>query len=263
MGLYEKRLKPILRALMPQSVRPHRILAGPLRGRVIVTSWHDYPGAILGRTERELLGWFRRTVGAGETWVDVGAHYGYTAIALSELVGVRGRVFAFEPVLATAGYLARTRSINHLAQLIVLPCGLGASDDFELRRLPVVRGMADSTLDIADPLREPFLVAGFDALWRGICEDRPRVDGVKIDVQGMELEVLRGMVTTLREFTPKLVVELHRGVDRSELLALLVSLGYSPNGEPVETEGVDRASRYADDRSYVFCPRDGALTGTT
>src|SRR6266705_5856989 len=98
-------LKEQLRRFMPSTVRAHRILGGRLRGYRIVTSWHDYPAAILGRTERALLGWFERNVAAGETWLDVGAHYGYTAIALSRLVGTQGRVFAFEPMAATAGHL--------------------------------------------------------------------------------------------------------------------------------------------------------------
>ena len=75
--------KTQLRRLMPRAVRPHRILSGRLRGRWIVTSWHDYPAAILGRTERALLDWFEGHVKPGQTWLDVGAHYGYTAIALS------------------------------------------------------------------------------------------------------------------------------------------------------------------------------------
>jgi len=49
-------------------------LGGLLKGYVIVTSWHDYPAAILGRTERALLDWFAHNVGSGETWLDVGAH---------------------------------------------------------------------------------------------------------------------------------------------------------------------------------------------
>jgi len=109
---------------MPKTVRSHRILAGRLRGYRIVTSWHDYPAAILGRTEQALLTWFDRHVQIGETWLDVGAHYGYTAIALSRLVGPGGRVFAFEPEVATAGCLGRTRDANRLPQLIVIPLGL-------------------------------------------------------------------------------------------------------------------------------------------
>ena len=68
-----------------------------------MTSWHDYPAAILGRTEGALLAYFAKHASSGETWLDVGAHYGYTAIALSKLVGGNGRVFAFEPMLNTAG----------------------------------------------------------------------------------------------------------------------------------------------------------------
>src|SRR5437870_10702962 len=122
----DSRLKGQIRRLLPRGVRPHRILSGPLRGLRIVTSWHDYPAAILGRTERALLDWFEHNVGAGETWLDVGAHYGYTALALSRLVGPQGRVFAFEPMIATCGHLARTRTLNGLRQLTVVPCGLGS-----------------------------------------------------------------------------------------------------------------------------------------
>src|SRR5438128_9270672 len=132
-------LKAKLRRFMPRTVRSHRILGGRLRGYRIVTSWHDYPAAILGNTEGPLLEWFERHVGAGETWLDVGAHYGYTAIALSRLVGPRGRVFAFEPVVATAGCSTRSGAANGLAQLVVIPCALGTPDTLELRRLPPVR----------------------------------------------------------------------------------------------------------------------------
>src|SRR5438445_1683194 len=142
--------KTQLRRLMPRAVRPHRILSGRMRGSWIVTSWHDYPAAILGRTERALLKWFEGHVKPGQTWLDVGAHYGYTAIALSRLVGSAGRVFAFEPMLATAGHLAHTRALNNLAQLSIIPCGLGSPEALEVGRLPVVRGMVDRTAPAID-----------------------------------------------------------------------------------------------------------------
>ena len=47
-------LKSFLRRLLPKTIRAQRILGGPLRGLHIVTSWHDYPAAIMGRTERPL-----------------------------------------------------------------------------------------------------------------------------------------------------------------------------------------------------------------
>ena len=247
-------LKARIRRLMPKAVRAHRILAGRLRGYRIVTSWHDYPGAILGRTERALLDWFERNVGPGETWLDVGAHYGYTAIALSRLVGPRGRVFAFEPELATAGCLARTRQVNHLNQLIVMPLGLGAPDALAVTSLPTVRGMVDRTVSAEGKHIAAFLTARLDWAWDHLCGGQRRIDGIKIDVQGMELETLTGMTGLLREFTPRLVLEVHHGVNRHEILDLLESAGYARLGQAVDvpTGGAETNALYLDDRSYSF-----------
>jgi hypothetical protein len=83
--------KVLPRRFLPRSIHKHRIFGGPLRGYRIVTSWHDYPAAITGRTERPLLDWFAQNVNPNETWLDIGAHYGYTAIGLCRLVGAAGR----------------------------------------------------------------------------------------------------------------------------------------------------------------------------
>src|SRR5437773_8860733 len=175
--------KSQIRRFLPRSLKPHRILGGPLKGASIYTSWHDYPGAILGTTEKPLLDWFSRNVAPGETWIDVGAHYGYTAIALCRLVRPTGRVMAFEPVLSTAGCVARTREINGLSQLQVIPLGLSASPAFETRFMPTVRGMADSTIGRAG-WQERITVTSFDTFWPLVNEHDPTIHGVKIDVQG-------------------------------------------------------------------------------
>jgi FkbM family methyltransferase len=234
-------------------VRRYRILGGPLRGLSLVTSWYDYPAALLGRTERLLLNWFQANVRAGETWLDVGAHYGYTSLALSKLVGTDGRVYAFEPMIASAGCILRTRESNGFHNLTVIPSALGSSEDVIVMHLPRTRGMIDSTIE-ADGLDEPFLVAGFDWLWPRICGTDQRLHGVKIDVQGMENEVLRGMRQMLRQHRPKLAIELHKGVSREFFLEVLAECGYTSPGIPIESLLGESAPQYADDRSYAFVP---------
>src|ERR1039457_2922202 len=187
-----ERLKGVIRRSLPRSLRQHRILLGPLRGSVIVTSWHDYPAAILGRTEGPLLDYFKKNVGAGETWLDIGAHYGYTAIALSRLVGPSGRVFAFEPMLNTAGCISRTRFLNNLQHLTVIPMALGNGPDLAIESLHSVRGMIDSTLQDAVGFKETFVASRLDWLWPKISGSDLRIDGIKIDVQGIEIQVLDG-----------------------------------------------------------------------
>lgn len=247
-------LKPLVRRLLPRRIKPHRILAGPLRRARIVTSWHDYPASITGRTEQDLLDWFQHNVKPGETWLDVGAHYGYTAIALSRLVGSSGRVFAFEPVVSTAGCVAQTRSLNGLTQATVVPCGLGAPESLAYLKLPLERGMADQTLS-ADAERwwESIQIARLDWLWPLLNGGIDAVDGVKIDVQGMEIEALRGMEGVLRRQHPKLVIELHSGVDRSTLLDLLARAGYQIRGRAIEPQVY---AEFEDNHSYAFIAND-------
>jgi FkbM family methyltransferase len=252
-----------IRWRLPTRISSHRILTGPLRGRRIVTSWRDYPAAIAGITEARLLEWFSRNAQAGETWLDVGAHYGYTMLALAGRVGATGRVFAFEPMISTAGCLSRTRAVNGLASVTVIPLALGAAEGVNLVRLSCIRGMIDSTIGPRengtgkDAWSEPILVSKFDWVWPNMAGSNQRVDGVKIDVQGMEIDVLRGMTETLRLHKPKLVVELHSGVDRHVFLDVLAGAGYSGDAEPIEPVPGEKAALLLDDRSYAFAPAGG------
>lgn len=246
--------KELVRLFLPRGIRKHRIWAGHLRGAAIYTSWHDYPGAILGRTEKALLRWFQREVSAGETWIDVGAHYGYTAIALARLVGPGGRVLAFEPVLGSAGCIGRSRQANALPQLQVVPLGLSACPRLELIRLPAFRGMADSTLG-RTAWQETIMVAAFDSVWWSLSAGASRIHGIKIDVQGMELDVIRGMRESLKRWRPKLVVEFHSRVDRRAVLDCLAECGYDPAVETVDSKDGASAAAFRDDRSYAFHAR--------
>jgi FkbM family methyltransferase len=244
------RLKEAIRQLLPRSPRLHTVLAGPLRGVPLCTSWHDYPGALLGTTERPLLDWFATHVTPGETWLDVGAHYGYTSLALARLTGLSGRVFAFEPVAATAACLERTRAANNLAHLHIVPFALSNSPAAATLHLPETRGMADSTLTTAasgHAIRHQSL----DTLWPSLHRGRPEIHGIKIDVQGMEGEALAGMRGILAVHLPLLVVEFHNGVDRNLILDLLRQCRYSPSAVPIAPQA---SPAIADNASYAFFP---------
>ncbi len=251
-------LKSRIRGLLPSQLKEHRILAGPLRGLSIVASWQQYHTAMIGTTEPPLITWFERNVNRGETWLDIGANYGYTALALRQCVGGKGRVFAFEPKLSTCGCLAQTMAVNGFLEVTVVPMGLGKPDHLELKTLAVNGAMVDS-LSEGDS-KETILVSRLDWMWPQICGNEQRIDGVKIDVQGMELEVLQGMKSLLAAYTPKLVLELHRGVSRLAVIDLLDECGYEPHGEPIYNLPEERSGPlYCDDRSYVFLSKQVPL----
>jgi FkbM family methyltransferase len=155
-------------------------------------------------------------------------------------------------MLSTVGYLSETRRYNHLSQLTVVPLALGAADHLAVQQLPTTRGMVDSTLGSIDGWLETLMTAKLDWLWPCISHDDPRIDGIKIDVQGMEIDVLLGMVDTLREHRPKLVIEIHRKVDRTIFLDIIETAGYCRLGIPIEPLPDETTARYYDDRSYAF-----------
>lgn len=250
-----ERLKPLLRSVLPRRIRPRQIVAGPMRGSSLVTSWHDYPAGLLGRTERPLLEWFARHARQGETWIDVGAYCGYTAFALARLVGPSGRVFSFEPVATTAHCIAQGRILNRLTQVTVLPMGLSATETFEMRRLGINRGMADATLPLSRRgLAVDVPMVRFDWVWPLINAGDAAIHGVKIDVQGMELEALTGMLDALHVWRPHVVVELHPGVSRDDIVAVMAGAGYSRTPVAVEPVPGEETPLLLDDRSYAFHP---------
>ncbi len=107
---------------------------------------------------------FRHALLPGRTVVDVGARVGSYAVVAARTVGRRGTVYAVEPDPASRTLLARTLRHQRLYNVVVLPSAAGLE-------VP------------APPLDE--LVPG-------------PVDVVKIDVEGAEIEVLRGAEHLLR-----------------------------------------------------------------
>jgi FkbM family methyltransferase len=226
-----------------------RILSGPLKGRRLVTSWREYPTGILGTAEKALLAWLAANVRNGEVWLDIGANSGYTAIQIAQIAGREGKVYAFEPIPDLAGNLFCTARANAMSQIIVVPMALGETQSITGRRTAVFSKMADPTTSPPPDSPTIFEVA-LDSLWPNISETEVRIAGIKVDVNGSELSVLRGMRNLLTSHKPKLAIEIHNGVNRTEFLECLRSAGYDL------TANIDPSPRgvLLNDHNYEFLP---------
>ncbi len=245
--------KALIRSVLPRRYKPHRILFGPNRGFRMVTSWHDYPAALLGYCEVSLLRWMDQNIHPGETWLDIGGHYGNTALRMCDCVGFEGRVFSFEPNPVSAGCLTQTRRLNNLLQLRILPFGLTCGHKPAVRKLPSIRGMVDSTVRAVNSrFFEDVLFMPFMEIWPQIHDGNERIHGIKIDVQGMEIEVLRGLGPMLASQRPILIVEIHQGVKRHDLLGLISNAGYHGTIVPIEPVAGEKEAKLLDNRIYLF-----------
>lgn len=249
------RIKDDLRNFLPRGVKRHRILAGPLRGRTMVTSKRHNLASLAGRTDPNVIAWFERMAQPGETWLDIGANYGCTAMYLADRVGVNGRVFAFEPKLDTCGCLSETVNVNGLSQVSAVPVALGVCQTIQMKRFHTSGSMAVGAAESAEGPTETLMVSRLDWLWPRIADGAHEIHGVKLDVQGMELDVLQGMTGLLKTHTPKLIVQIHAGVDRSALLGLLEECGYEPQGHPVFSGANVNATENRDNTGYAIAPR--------
>lgn len=142
---------------------------------------------------------------------DVGANLGVTAAAFAQRVGRQGRVLAFEPDPVNASLFRRHLRHRPFANVTLLEIGLDERPGTRyLRTNPASR--ADSRIVPAGVAAPPNTVAvpcdSLDAVLARLQVDR--VDLIKIDVQGFEPLVLRGMRATLAK-NPRLqmILELY------------------------------------------------------
>lgn len=157
------------------------------------------------RATREIL---LRVLSDGSTFVDVGANIGYYTRMAARIVGSNGKVFAFEP-LPTAYRLLQRNSAD-LATVLPLQIALG-NQSGTVRFYVHRSGDQSSTMDMGEARAEikvemktlDSMISSFD-----------RVDFIKIDVEGSELQVLQGGKETIERFEPVVQFEfLHKYQD--------------------------------------------------
>jgi FkbM family methyltransferase len=155
-----------------------------------------------------------RTVRPGWYCLDVGANHGYYTLIMADGVGQRGHVAPVEPTPRLASLLRQTLDVNGFPDVAVVAKAASRTDGDSVRLVvPPHRSMNARLSDVAGPTDEVFDVetVTIDALTR----DWPRVDLIKIDVEGAEEAVWEGMELTIEQ-NPRLVVILELNVDRYE-----------------------------------------------
>lgn len=178
----------------------------------------------------------------GQVVVDVGANQGATVMRAARAVGPRGRVIGLEPDPDNFARCQHHVRLNALDNVELVRVGL--SD--ESRRAALVSPNAANsgmktvaTGDRPDGVEIELRTLDALVLERGL----DRIDVLKIDVEGLEPQVLRGGATTLARYRPILFIELNdpslvdHGSSAGNLVELLCSLGYeltdAETGHPV------------------------------
>lgn len=166
----------------------------------------------------------------GDTVFDVGAHIGFYTLRQASRIGPKGRLYAFEPHPELFRYLKLNCSENGFPWVSVIGNAVTAtSGPTVLALLPDITG-AGSLMAHGRVKGGPVSVEV-----DGICLDDfvehseiERIDIIKIDVEGAELDVLSGGLNGALPITQKFILEYHSLKEKQEVAKILERYGFSP-----------------------------------
>lgn len=159
----------------------------------------------------------------GGVFIDVGAHVGKYTVLVSKNVGPNGRVIAVEPHPENFKTLKRNIKLNNLSNVVAY--NVAASN--KSGNLKFFAGDNSASFSEINYYKKSIVTVQAQLLDEIVnALDLNRVDLVKIDVEGGEYEVLLGLEDTLRNFSPKVIVEVWmNNMDR--VTAFFNRLGYN------------------------------------
>ncbi len=225
MGLYRRRIFAGIRQCdLPLTGKISNLLATcflpPPQAEVTIQTGHGFRMTInpvidagverslyrFGTYEPGTLHWMRLLLAEGDCFADVGANIGLMSLYASKLVGDKGRVIAFEPNPVTRELLFRNIALNGYSNIKVEEYAVSAEvkagkiyDRWDVNRggATLIKPSGDVT---GYNIRETSLTSYFTG--------QAGPDLVKIDIEGYELEALRGALGLLQgEKPPVLIVE--------------------------------------------------------
>jgi FkbM family methyltransferase len=160
-----------------------------------------------------------------DTFIDIGAHFGYFSLLGSQIVGSEGKVHSFEPIPTTFDILksnTRDRSnikINNFA-LFSKSCQLSMID------LGIERSAYNAIITTDEKNTANLINVNTICLDDYVNSNTIRPNFIKLDAEGAEYEILTGAKSTLETFSP--IVSLEVGGSGSEkCINYLKEMGYS------------------------------------
>lgn len=172
----------------------------------------------LGEFAEEQVRLFRSIITRNMVVVDAGANIGAHTVALARMAGF---VHAFEPQRQVYYTLCGNVALNHLHNVRCHHAALGDTDErIKIQMLDdgTPNNLGAFSIGAGGPLLDEVDVKRLDI----------RCNFLKIDVEGYELEVLRGAEPMIKECRPVIYVENDRPDTADELIDTVRALGYRP-----------------------------------
>jgi FkbM family methyltransferase len=164
---------------------------------------------------------FRCVVNPGMTVIEAGANIGTHTLTLARLAGPAGRVHAFEPQRRIFQMLCANLALNDIGNVFAHPVGVGAANGMmSLPPIDYTKFGNFAGVELSTEEGEPVEVRSIDSY------GFDKVGFMKIDVESMEVDVLRGSLETITRCRPVIFFENDRLDGVGEAMMMLFGQGY-------------------------------------
>ena len=188
---------------------------------------------------------FRQLVSPGMTVVEVGSNIGAHTVELSRLAGAQGKVVAFEPQRVVFQTMCANLALNSCANVHAYQMAIGeAEGEITVPFLPPNQPANFGGLSlIGATVGEKVPLRTIDSLGLAACHV------LKLDLEGMEVEALKGGARTIQAYRPVIYAENDRQDRAEELIRLLLSWNYKLYWH---TPPLFSATNFAGDAENIF-----------
>lgn len=188
----------------------------------------------IGAYEPVQTGWFKECLGTGDVFVDIGASFGHYTTLAAALVGPCGKVFAFEPSPVATKVLEDAINESELLNVVLTKSAVGRRNDtIELYMPSTTPNLHSPSIIKSDPHFTPIQIPVISLDTFAPFATLQSINLMKIDVEGYEPDVLKGMNRLLSEKRIKnIFCEFNSGwLERNfttpgELLEQILSFGF-------------------------------------
>lgn len=212
----------------------------PLRGRARLTWWAHLFKALARQHHTELIPILRPVLPPDGIVFDVGAHAGQMA-KLFALMAPKGHVYAFEPGAYALSILRPMVRMKGRGRISIDPIAFGAAPGTLMLSTPIKKsgslGFGLSHLgeggEGGKVFRHEVAVETVDRLVAS--KELKRLDLIKADIEGWEMQLLLGATETLTRLRPVVFVEAvdfylsRAGDSRAALWSFMRERGYRPH----------------------------------
>jgi FkbM family methyltransferase len=184
----------------------HFILKNKVSGVTFKTFFNPYWNEL-----DSVLKYFdEHTPAEGDVVVDAGAFFGLFSIYAAKIVGEKGKVYAFEPDKVNYKELLRNIELNSLKNVTALNTGLwNAPGELTFYSNGVFSSFLEGQTDTHNALKSP--VTSLDIFFSKAGDVKPSF--IKMDIEGGELEAVKGAQKTLKEHPVKLAIASYHKVN--------------------------------------------------